>query len=67
MSLALVVVRLPLVEVVVPAGVPVFTEPSATPEVAALEISMTIMPGLITPPEVEYFTVTLVRATGLTM
>jgi hypothetical protein len=52
MSLAFVVVRLPLLEVVASAAVPPFTEPSVTAEVAAPEISMTIMPGLITPPEV---------------
>jgi len=52
MSLPLLVVRLPLVEVVVEAAVPLFTEPSATSELAAPEISNTIMPGLITPPAV---------------
>ena len=61
MSFALLVVRPPLVEVVVEA-VPLFTEPSATPDVAAPEISYTIMPGLITPPEVLKLTVTLVTA-----
>ena len=52
MSLAFVVLRLPLVEVVVELAAPPFTEPSATLELAAPEISITIMPGLITPPEV---------------
>jgi hypothetical protein len=51
MSFALLVARLPLVEVVVEA-VALFTEPSATLELAAPEISNTIMPGLTTPPEV---------------
>ncbi len=49
MSLALVVVRVPLVEVVTEAPLLLFTEPSATPESAAPEISITMMPGLITP------------------
>ncbi len=51
MSFALVVVRLPLFETVVEA-VPPFTEPSGTPVVAAPEVSITMIPGLITPPEV---------------
>ena len=64
MSLALVVVRGPLVEIVVEA-VALLTEASSTPEVAAPEISITMTPGLVTPPEVVKFTVTLVRAAEL--
>ena len=44
-----------------------FTDPSATLEVAAPEISITIMPGLITPPEVVKLAVTLVTAAELAM
>ncbi len=62
MSLALLVVRLPLVEVVVEDAVPLFTDPSATPELAAPENSNTMIPGLTTPPAVEKFTVTLLTA-----
>ena len=65
MSLAFVVVRLPLEEVVAEAPLALFTEPSATATPAAPEISNTIMPGLITPPAVVKFTVTLVTAAEL--
>ena len=63
MSLAFVADRLPLEEVVTEAPLALFTEPSATP--AAPEISITMMPGLITPPDVLYCTVTLVTAAEL--
>ena len=49
--MALAVVRLPLVEVVVEA-LALFTDPSSTAESAAPEISITMIPGLMTPPEV---------------
>ena len=66
MSFALLVVRLPLAEVVVEAA-PLLTEPSATPELAAPEISNAIIPGLITPPEAVKRTLTRVRAAELAM
>ena len=52
MSLAFVVDRLLLEDVVTEAPLALVAEPSATPEVAAPEISITMMPGLVTPPEV---------------
>ena len=65
MSLAFVVDRLPLEDVVTEAPLAWFTEPSPTLELAAPEISITMMPGSITPPEVVKFAVTLVTAVEL--
>src|SRR6266566_3458620 len=50
MSLALVVVRLALVDVVAPLAL--FTELSSPAPAPSPEISITMMPGLITPPAV---------------
>src|SRR5437870_2191014 len=52
MSLALVVVRLALVDVVTEAPLALFTELSSPAPAPSPEISITMMPGLITPPAV---------------
>src|SRR5439155_14981975 len=60
MSFAFVVERLPLEDAPTEAPLALFTELSSTPETDAPEISITIMPGLVTPPEVVKCAVTLV-------